>query len=104
MAQALASAAQGIGPEWLPRLEAASQAYPREGAVALALGAVLADRQLWGKARLALEQAAADGSLPAPARRKAWLVLARLAQQEGDAARVARCFEAAARLPRRRSS
>ena len=99
VAQALASAAQGIGPEWLPRLEAASQAYPREGAVALALGAVLADRQLWGKARLALEQAAADGSLPAPARRKAWLVLARLAQQEGDAARVARCFEAAARLP-----
>jgi HemY protein len=99
VAQALAGAMQGVGPEWLPRLEAAAQAYPREGAVALALGCTLTERQLWGKARLALEQAAADAGLPAAARRKAWLALARLAQQEGDAARVARCFEAAARLP-----
>jgi HemY protein len=99
VAQALAGAMQGLGPEWLPRLEAASQAYPREGAIALALGCALTERQLWGKARVALEQAAADAALPAAARRKAWLALARLAQQEGDAARVARCFEAAARLP-----
>jgi HemY protein len=99
VAQALAGAMQGLGPEWLPRLEAASQAYPREGGVALALGCALTERQLWGKARVALEQAAADPTLPAPARRKAWLALARLAQQGGDAARVARCFEAAARLP-----
>lgn len=99
VAQALAGAMQGLGPEWLPRLEAASQAYPREGGVALALGCALTERQLWGKARVALEQAAADSGLPAAARRKAWLALARLAQQEGDAARVARCFEAAARLP-----
>ena len=99
VAQALASAMQGVGPEWLPRLEAAAQAYPREGSVALALGCALTERQLWGKARLALEQAAADAALPAAARRKAWLALARLAQQEGDALRVARCFEAAARLP-----
>lgn len=99
VAQALAGAMQGLGPEWLPRLEAASQAYPREGGVALALGCALTERQLWGKARVALEQAAADTTLPAAARRKAWLALARLAQQEGDAARVARCFEAAARLP-----
>ena len=99
VAQALAAAMQSVGPEWLPRLEAAAQAYPREGAVALALGCALTERQLWGKARLALEQAAADAALPAAARRKAWLALARLAQQEGDALRVARCFEAAARLP-----
>ncbi|MEO8058370.1 MAG: heme biosynthesis HemY N-terminal domain-containing protein [Burkholderiales bacterium] len=99
VAQALATAMQGLGPEWLPRLEAAAQAYPREGALALALGCALTERQLWGKARLALEQAAADAGLPAAARRKAWLALARLAQQEGDALRVARCFEAAARLP-----
>ena len=99
VAQALAGAMQGLGPEWLPRLEAAAQAYPREGGVALALGCALTERQLWGKARVALEQAAADPTLPAAARREAWLALARLAQQEGDAARVARCFEAAARLP-----
>ncbi|MEO8804856.1 MAG: heme biosynthesis HemY N-terminal domain-containing protein [Burkholderiaceae bacterium] len=99
VAQALAGAMQGVGPEWLPRLEAAAQAYPREAAVALVLGCALTERQLWGKARLALELAAADAGLPAGARRKAWLALARLAQQEGDASRVARCFEAAARLP-----
>ena len=95
---ALVSAMPGIGPEWLPRLEAASAAYAREGAVALAVGGALAERQLWGKARRLLEQAAADPALATAARRKAWLLLAALAQQDGDSARVAQCFEAAARL------
>jgi HemY protein len=45
-----------------------------------------------------LEQAASDSSLVAAGRRKAWLTLAALAQQEGNAARAAECFEAAARL------
>jgi HemY protein len=92
------AAISGIGAEWLPRLEAASTAFSREGAVALAVGAALAERQLWGKARRLLEQAAADSSLVAAGRRKAWLTLAALAQQEGNAARAAECFEAAARL------
>jgi HemY protein len=95
---ALVSAITGIGAEWLPRLEAASTAFSREGAVALAVGAALAERQLWGKARRLLEQAASDSSLVAAGRRKAWLTLAALAQQEGNAARAAECFEAAARL------
>lgn len=95
---ALVSAMAGIGPEWLPRLEAASAAYAHEGAVALAVGSALAERQLWGKARRLLEQAAADPALATAARRKAWLLLAALAQQDGDPGRVAQCFEAAARL------
>jgi HemY protein len=95
---ALVSAMPGLGPEWLPRLEAASTAFAREGAVSLAVGAALAERQLWGKARRLLEQAAADGSLATGGRRKAWLTLATLAHQEGDAARAAECLEAAARL------
>ena len=95
---ALVGALPGIGPEWLPRLEAASTAYAREGAVALAVGCALAERQLWGKARRLLEQAAADPALAVVARRKALLSLATLAQQEGDAARAAVSFEAAARL------
>ena len=93
---ALVNAVAGIGAEWLPRLEAASNAFPREGAVALAVGSALAERQLWGKARRLLEQAGADAALGAPARRKAWRVLAALATQDGDAARAAECFEAAA--------
>jgi HemY protein len=94
----LVNAMPGIGAEWLPRLEAASTAFAREGAVALAVGCALAERQLWGKARRLLEQAAGDASLSAAPRRKAWLALAALARQEGDEPRVARCYEAAARL------
>ena len=94
----LVNAIQGIGPEWLPRLEAASATFAREGAVALAVGCALAERQLWGKARRLLEQAAADPALASAPRRKAWLALAALAKQEGDEPRVARCFEAAAKL------
>jgi HemY protein len=99
VAGALVDASEGMGPEWLPRLEAAAQAWPRDAAVALAVGAGLVERQLWGKARPLLEQAANDASLPTPQRRKAWLALARLAQQEGDAARAGQGYEAAARLP-----
>ncbi|MEP7296611.1 MAG: heme biosynthesis HemY N-terminal domain-containing protein [Burkholderiales bacterium] len=98
IALALVNALPGIGPEWLPRLEAASTAYTREGAVALAVGCALAERQLWGKARRLLEQAAADVTLANAGRRRAWLSLAALAQQEGDSARAGACFESAAKL------
>ena len=98
IALALVNALPGIGPEWLPRLEAASTAYAREGAVALAVGSALAERQLWGKARRLLEQAATDPNLASAGRRKAWLSTAALAQQESDPARAAECYEAAARL------
>ena len=95
--EALAGAVAGIGAEWLPRLESAVQALPRDGAVALAAGSALAARALWGKARALLGQAAADAILPTGARRTAWIALAELAAQEGDASRAARCYESAAR-------
>jgi HemY protein len=98
VALALVEASAGLGPEWLPRLEAAAQAHAREGAIALAVGIALAERQLWGKARQQLEEAAADDALPPGARRKALLALARIAQQQDDPARAAQSFEAAATL------
>jgi HemY protein len=98
VAEALAASVAGIGAEWLPRLESASNALPRDGAVALAAGQALAERALWGKARALLEQAAADTGLGASARRRAWIGLAELARQEADPERAARAFEAAARL------
>ena len=71
---------------------------PRDGAIALAAGSVLAERQLWGKARRLLEQAASDAALAAAARRKAWLALAELAEAaKATRARAARCYESAAR-------
>lgn len=99
VAQGLVQAMQGLGPEWLPRLEAAAGAFPREGAISLAVGCALAERQLWGKARRLLEQAAADTTLSTASRRKAWLALAELANQEDEQPRAAAAFEAAARLP-----
>lgn len=99
IAEALAGASAGIGPEWLPRIEAAAQALPRDGAIALAGGRALAERGLWGKARALLEQAGGDTSLASSARRRAWIALAELAVREGDGARAAHCFETAARLP-----
>ena len=98
LAKAFVAAVPGIEPEWLPRLDAAAFAHPRDGAIALAVGSGLAERQLWGKARGLLEQAANETRLSAAARRKAWVTLAELAQREGDVPRAVQCFESAARL------
>lgn len=99
LAVALVPVLAGCGPDWLQRLESAQSRFPRERALTYALGHALAERQLWGKARLMLETAADDTAMPSASRRRSWLALAALAEQEGDDARRARCFEAAARLP-----
>jgi HemY protein len=88
----------GIGTDWLPRLEAALNAQGHEPAVVAAVGAAFAERQLWGKARRLLEQAAAAPALPAAARRRAWRLLASQAREEGDDARARQCDHAAAAL------
>ena len=93
---ALAATCSGLGAEWLPRVEAAQRAHPAESAVQAAAGAVLFERQLWGKARRPLEQAAQDPALVPVARRQAWRRLARLAEEEGDTERAERCYRAAA--------
>lgn len=96
LSEALVLAVPGLGPEWLQRLESAVQRFPRDKYLAYALGHALAERQLWGKARLMLEQVAEDRSLPVAARRRSLLTLAALATHDGDMERRARCFEAAA--------
>ncbi len=98
LAEALVPCMPGLGPEWLQRLEFAVQRFPRDMTMAYALGHALAERQLWGKARLMLEQAGEDRELSVAARRRSWLRLAEMAHNDGDAERRARCFESAARL------
>ena len=88
IALALIEVRRGVGVDWLPRLEASAQAFGHESAVAAAVGMLFAERQLWGKARRLLEQAAASPALNARARRAAWRELAALARQEGDEARA----------------
>ena len=95
---ALVSAAPGVGSDWLPRLEAAVLSHGHEPAVMLAVGIAFADRQLWGKARKLLEQAAASTGLPNAGRRHAWRALAQLARDESDAERAQQCERAAAAL------
>ena len=98
VALALIEARSGIGGEWLPRLESAAQAYGHENAIVAAVGMVFAERQLWGKARRLLEQAAAAPGLPSSTRRAAWRQLAALARQDTDEARALQCEQAAAAL------
>ncbi len=98
VALALVEACPGIGPDWMPRLESAAQAFGHEPAVVAAVGQAYAERQLWGKARQLLEQAAAAASLPSRARRAAWRQLAMLARQQGQDARAGECDRAAAAI------
>lgn len=88
VALALQACLAGIGPEWLPRLEAAMTAHPNEPAVVVAVGSAYAERQLWGKALRPLEQAAQAGDLPSAARRHARRTLAQLAREQGDEERA----------------
>src|SRR5258705_4446287 len=98
VAQGLIASLSGIGPDWLQRLEGAAQSFPREPAIAHAVGSALAERGLWGKARQLLEVAAADNSLSAGQRRSAWLAMARMAEEEGNSERAVLSYEAAARI------
>jgi HemY protein len=98
IALALADAVDGLGADWLPRLEGALQAFPQDAAVSAAVGAAFAARQLWGKARRLLEDAAASPALAPRARRRAWRTLAALAREQGDEAAAARCEHAAANI------
>lgn len=98
VALALLDAVPGMPSEWLPRLESAAQTWPADAAVALANGAAMVERQLWGKARRPLEQAAAAPTLAGTVRRRAWRALAQLARQEGDETRAQQCERAAAAI------
>jgi HemY protein len=98
VALALIGARSGIADDWLPRLESAVHAFGHEAAVVAAVGMVFAERQLWGKARRLLEQAAAAPSLPARTRRLAWRQLAALAREESDEARAVACERAGAAI------
>lgn len=95
-ALALLRCVNGIGTDWLPRLEAALAAHAHEPAVVAAVGAAFAERQLWGKARRPLEHAAHAPTLAPFARRRAWRLLATLAREQGEEARAVECDRAAA--------
>jgi HemY protein len=98
VAWALVSARDGVGTDWLPRIEAAANGLPRDAAVGFAAGMLLAECGLWGKAGRWLERAARDDALDPAMRRQAWVALARLAENEDDAARTAQYFRQGAQI------
>ncbi len=95
---ALLAALDDIETDWLPRLEEAARALPGDASVTAAVGVAMAERQLWGKARVLLEQAAAASSIDNRLRRHALRRLARMAREQGDEARANRIEHDAAQM------
>ena len=99
LALALADATPGLGVEWLPRSKRRRRPTPASRRMGFAVGMALAERQLWGKARRLLEDAAAaDTTLRASARRKPGSRWRASPAEEGDSERAARAYESAAIL------
>lgn len=92
---ALESGLDDIDAAWLARIESAQQANPRDPRLQYLAGRACMQRQLWGKARQLLSQAA-PLLRDAPLRRKAWQHLAELAEQRGDSQAAAQAWKNAA--------
>jgi HemY protein len=88
----MASASDHAG---LARIEAVSQAHPRNAILRYLAGMACMHRGLWGRAQLLLTQAAR--MLPDdPLRHHVWRALAELAEQRGDEAAAAAAWKQAA--------
>ena len=86
-----------LDAEWLARIEAAQRSRPRDASLQYLAGMACLRRQLWGKARQLLTQAAPalqDRLL----HRNAWRALAVLAEQREDEAAAVEAYKRAAQL------
>ena len=80
---------------WLARIEAAQLRQPRDANLQYLAGMACLNRQLWGKARQLLSQAAL-GLQDVTLHRNAWRALAVLAEQREDAEAAAHAYKQAA--------
>jgi HemY protein len=86
---------ESLDSDWLARIEAAQFGRPRDANLQYLAGMACLSRQLWGKARQLLTQAAQ--SLQDPVlHRNAWRALALLAEQREDAESAAQAYRQAA--------
>lgn len=97
VALAMLASLDGLGADWLARLEATHQALPRDPHVGLVMAHALAEMQLWGKAKHQLAGAATDMRLSADLRRRTWLRIADLASHAGSDEEQRSAIEQAAR-------
>ncbi len=86
-----------IDAAWLARIEAAQQQRSRDANVQYLAGMACLKRQLWGKARQLLSQAA-PALQDITLHRNAWRALALLAEQRGDEPAAAQAYKRAAEL------
>jgi HemY protein len=86
-----------VDAAWLARIEAAQIGRPRDPNLQYLAGMACLNRQLWGKSRQLLSQAAL-GLQDAALHRKTWRALALLAEQRDDADATAHAYKQAAQL------
>jgi len=94
---ALETSLDSLDAAWLARIEAAQLSRPRDANLQYLAGMACLSRQLWGKARQLLSQAAL-GLQDAGLHRNAWRALALLAEQREDEAAAAEAYKRAAQL------
>jgi HemY protein len=87
LVQVIESALLALPPdtEWLHRIEQACLAWPQQADLQFLSACVFMRHALWGKAQQAIERCAPRLTSPRQSRR-AWAMLAELAEQRGDAA------------------
>ena len=91
----LEAALDSLDAAWLARIETAQLCNPRDASLQYLAGMACLKRQLWGKARQLLSQAAP--ALPDKTlQRNAWRALAVLAEQREDEAAAAQAYKRAA--------
>lgn len=86
-----------LDADWLARIEMAQLARPRDATLQYLAGMACLNRQLWGKARQLLSQAA-PALQDATLQRNAWRALAALAEQREDEAAAAQAYKQAAQV------
>ena len=92
---ALEPGLDSLDAAWLARIEMAQAARPRDANVQYLAGMAALSCRLWGKARQWLSLSVL-GLQDAGLHRKAWLALAVLAEQRGDASAAAEAYKQAA--------
>ncbi|WP_213953267.1 heme biosynthesis HemY N-terminal domain-containing protein [Variovorax sp. dw_954] len=97
LVRALEAGLDSVDADWLSRIEVAQRNNPRDPNLQYIAGMACMRRQLWGKAQQLLTQAAL-GLQDADLHRRAWQVLARLAEARDDVEQASVAWKQAAQV------
>ena len=97
LVRALEAGLDSVDADWLARIETAQRSNPRDPNLQYLAGMTCMKRQLWGKAQQLLMQAGL-GLQDTELYRRAWLALARLAEDRNDTEQAAEAWKRAAQV------